>query len=70
MPWVAGTRNIGQSVIAGWVYEGVGFRSGTKRELRRLYNQWSGDHMLALADEAAALVTSGWTDEGVLCMVN
>ena len=68
--WTTSALEVGQSVISGWAYEGVAWRAGTRVELRRLYNQWSGDHVLAAQPEAASLVTSGWTDEGVLCMVD
>ena len=61
---------VGSLVIAGWSYEGAAFRAGSSRDLHRLYDSASGDHILALADEASALVSAGWTDEGVLCKVD
>lgn len=68
--FTAGVYEVGALVIAGWDYEGVGFLAGDSRELHRLYDARSGDHVLCLADEAEALAAQGWTDEGVLCMVD
>lgn len=68
--FTAGVYEVGALVIAGWDYEGVGFLAGDSRELRRLYDASSGDHILCLADEAEAIAAKGWTDEGVLCMVD
>lgn len=68
--WTLDPTEVGTLVIAGWDFEGVGFLAGDSRELHRLYDASSGDHILCLADEAEALAAQGWTDEGVLCMVD
>ncbi len=68
--WSRDPTEVGTLVIARWDYEGAAWRAGTRRDLMRLYDPRSGDHMLALEDEASALEASGWTVEGILCKVD
>ena len=53
-------------VVAGWIYEGVGWVAPSSGEpVYRLYNEFGGEHHYTPdATERASLLAAGWSDEG------
>ena len=51
----------------GWTDEGLGWRAPERGDkVRRLYNPWTGQHLLTVDDaEAITLIDRGWHYEGV-----
>lgn len=65
--WTGDNKEVYKLTLAGWKYEGVGFRwvKDGKATVYRLYNPNSGEHILTISkQEIDNLVKAGWKNEG------